>query len=549
MNNNNSGELTANLVDIDKRTVLYGRVVWQGGVITEIESLGPERAGAPTLSPGLVDAHVHIESSMLTPAEFGRQAVRHGTVATVSDPHEIANVLGIDGVRFMLDSAAASPCRIFFTAPSCVPATPFETAGARIELDDIATLFDQPQVVALSEMMNFPGVLNGDAEVMAKLALARERGYPVDGHAPGLQGDTARQYAAAGITTDHECYTLDEARDKIAAGMVVQIREGSAARNFAALHPLITESPDAVMLCSDDKHPDDLLAGHINRLAARAVELGHDRFDVLQAASLNPIRHYRLPLGTLKVGEAMDAVLFSDLVEFQPLTTYVGGARVAEAGVCLTAHQSDQAINCFNANPINVEALRVPHSGAKKIRVIEALDGELLTNELEMEPRIVGQTIEADPERDLLQLMVLNRYQPEAKPALAFIRGFGLKRGALASTVAHDSHNIIAVGCSREEIARAVNALVESGGGIALCEGGRVQTLPLPVAGLMSVEPAEQVAQRYEELSRGAKALGSTLRAPYMTLSFMALLVIPELKLSDKGLFDGVGFGFVGLGV
>jgi adenine deaminase len=547
--NSLSGELSANLVDIDKRSICYGQVTWRDGVITGIESQGPERPDLPTLSPGLIDAHVHIESSMLTPAELGRQAVRHGTVATVSDPHEIANVLGIEGVRFMLDSAAASPCKIFFTAPSCVPATPFETAGARIELTEIATLFDQPRVVALSEMMNFPGVLNADAEVMAKLSLARERGYPVDGHAPGLQGDEARRYAAAGISTDHECYTIDEARDKIAAGMVVQIREGSAARNFAALHPLISESPGSVMLCSDDKHPDDLLAGHINRLAARAVSLGHDRFDVLRCASLNPIRHYRLPVGTLQLGDPMDAVLFADLREFLPLVTYVGGVKVAEAGVCLTAHQSDQAINCFNALPIGAEALRVPDTGAEKIRVIEAMDGELLTNALQMEPRIVGQTIEADPERDMLQLVVLNRYQPDAKPALAFIKGFGLQRGAMASTVAHDSHNIIAVGCSREAIARAVNALVESGGGIALCEGEVVQTLPLPVAGLMSVEPAEQVAQRYEELSSGAKSLGSSLRAPYMTLSFMALLVIPELKLSDKGLFDGKRFAFVPLAV
>jgi adenine deaminase len=544
-----AGKITANLVDVVARTVRHARVVWQGGVITAIEVLGPERPDAPYLAPGLVDAHVHIESSMLTPAEFGRQAVRHGTVATVSDPHEIANVLGLDGVRWMLDSAVASPCRIFFTAPSCVPATPFESAGATIELVDIAALFDVPQVVALSEMMNFPGVLNSDAGVMAKLALARERGYPVDGHAPGLQGDAARHYSAAGISTDHECYSIEEARDKIAAGMVVQIREGSAARNFAALHPLITESPGSVMFCSDDKHPDDLLAGHINLLAARAVALGHDRFDVLQAASLNPIRHYRLPLGTLQLGEAMDAVLFADLMEFKPLTTYIGGAKVAEAGVCLTAHQPHQAINCFNAQSVNVEALRVAHTGEETIRVIEALDGELLTHALQMEPRVVGQTIEADPERDLLQLMVLNRYQSGATPALAFIKGFGLKRGALASTVAHDSHNIIAVGCSREEIARAVNALVESGGGIALCDGDDVQTLPLPVAGLMSVVPAEQVAQRYDELTRGAKGLGSTLRAPYMTLSFMALLVIPALKLSDRGLFDGQQFAFVPLAV
>ncbi|MFH1496008.1 MAG: adenine deaminase [Pseudomonadota bacterium] len=547
--NNLSGELTANLVDIEMRTVRYGRLAWQNGVISAIEVLGEERPEACYLSPGLIDAHVHIESSMLTPAEFGRQAVCHGTIATVSDPHEIANVLGIEGVRFMLESAQASPCKIFYGAPSCVPATPFETAGARIELADIAALFDEPRVVALSEMMNFPGVLNGDPEVGAKLDLARERGYPIDGHAPGLLGEAARRYAGAGISTDHECFSLEEARDKIAAGMMVQIREGSAARNFEALHFLIKETPEQVMLCSDDKHPDDLVAGHINRLAARAVAKGHDRFDVLRCACLNPVRHYHLPVGTLQLGDPMDAVLFANLHEFQPIATYVNGAKVAEDGHCLVAGKAGQAINRFNARPIDPEALCIADEGASMVRVIEAVDGELLTRQRHMPPRSVNHMLEPDPERDMLLLMVLNRYQPDAKPALAFISGFGFQRGAIASSVAHDSHNLIAVGCSREEIARAVNILVESSGGIAVCDGESVQSLPLPIAGLMSQEPAAMVGQRYAELDHAARALGSPLRAPYMTLSFMALLVIPALKLSDKGLFDGDQFAFVPLAV
>jgi len=543
----NSGEITANLVDVEARTIHYGRLQWRDGVITEIELLDSERADAPYLSPGLIDAHVHIESSMLTPAEFGRQAVRYGTVATVSDPHEIANVLGMQGVRYMLDSATSSPCKIFFGAPSCVPATPFETAGAHLELAEIAELFDEPRIVALSEMMNYPGVLGGDVEVMAKLELARERGYPIDGHAPGLLGDEAKRYAAAGISTDHECFTLDEAREKIAAGMSVQIREGSAARNFAALHPLISECPERVMLCSDDKHPDDLLAGHIDRLAARAVELGHDHFDVLRCASLNPIRHYRLPVGTLKLGEPMDAVLFTDLRQFTPLATYVAGSKVAEAGCCLLEVGQSQVLNRFEAQPIDAESLQVAAEGVQQVRVIGAMDGELVTRALTMPPLVVGECIEADPGRDMLQLMVLNRYQADAKPALGFIRGFGLTRGAIASTVAHDSHNLIAVGCSRQEIVRAVNALVASGGGIALCDGEQVEHLSLPIAGLMSGEPGETVAREYARMDQAAKALGSPLRAPYMTLSFMALLVIPALKLSDKGLFDGERFAFTSL--
>lgn len=541
-----SGEITANLVDVAGRSVRYGRICWHEGRISAIEPLGDERGDAPYLTPGLIDAHVHIESSMLTPAEFGRQAVRHGTVAAVCDPHEIANVLGIAGVRYMLESAEHSPCKLFFAIPSCVPATPFETAGASLMVEEMGPLFDEPRIVALAEMMNWPGVLNSDAQVLAKLALAHERGYPVDGHAPGLRGEAARRYVAAGITTDHECSTLEEAREKIAAGMVVQIREGSAARNFEALHPLISESPDAVMLCSDDKHPDDLLAGHINRLAARAVALGHDRLEVLRVAALNPVRHYRLPVGTLGLGEPMDAVLFRDLLSFEPLKNFVGGVCVAEAGVCLSPHTSSPLVNRFHAEPITADALAIATTEAGTVRIIEALDGELVTGAGVERPRLVNGIIEPDPQRDLLQLVVLNRYA-QAAPASALVRGFGLRRGAIASTVAHDSHNIIAVGASRGEVARAINTLVASGGGIAVCDGEAVRHLPLPVAGLMSPCPAEEVAHDYAKLDQAAKGFGSPLRAPFMSLSFMALLVIPKLKLSDQGLFDGERFAFVPL--
>lgn len=542
-----SGEITANIIDLDNRSIHFSRVVWRDGHISSLEVLGEEQRDAPYLSPGLIDAHVHIESSMLTPAEFGRQAVRHGTVATVSDPHEIANVMGAAGVRYMLNSAEASPCKLFFGIPSCVPATPFETAVARLDAAEMPPLFDEPRIVALAEMMNFPGVLNADAVVMEKLSLARERCYPIDGHAPGLRGNDARRYAEAGISTDHECFTLEEAREKIAAGMMVQIREGSAARNFEALHPLISECPERVMLCSDDKHPNDLVAGHIDRLVARAVALGHDRFDVLRCASLNPIRHYRLPVGMLKVGDPMDAVLFDNPVDFRPLVTYVNGAKVAEQGRCLVEGKAFQSINNFDAQPLEAESLTIPGEGVEQVRVIEAIDGELVTQALDMPPRVLGGYIEPDPARDMLQLLVLNRYQAGTTPSLGFIKGIGLKRGAIASTVAHDSHNIIAVGCSRDEIVRAVNALVATGGGISVCDGEAVQHLPLPVAGLMSLASGEQVAEQYAALDQVAKSLGSPLRAPFMTLSFMALLVIPSLKLSDKGLFDGERFSFTSL--
>lgn len=540
-----SGKLKANIVDVLARKIIYGTLRWSGGVITAIETHREEAAGEPYLIPGFIDAHVHIESSMLVPSEFARGAVVHGTVATVSDPHEIANVLGVEGVRFMLDNADKAACKIFFGVPSCVPATPFETSGATIDVNAMRELFEQPRMVVLAEMMNYPGVINGDESVTAKLRLARRLGYPVDGHAPGLRGSDVRQYAQAGISTDHECITLEEAQEKIAAGMMIQIREGSAARNFEALHPLISAYPDKVMLCSDDKHPDDLLEGHINVLAARAVKRGHDVFDVLCCACINPISHYRLRVGQLRLGDPLDAVMVEDLIDFRPLRTWVDGALVAAGGTCLAPPADFAPINRFAAEAVDAEMFALPYEGGA-VRVIEALDGELVTREGRFKPRAGSRLIEPDVESDILMLAVHNRYEARP-PAVAFTKGFGLRRGAMASSVAHDSHNIVAVGCTREDIARAINAVVECAGGIAVGDVREMHRLSLPVAGLMSTQSAEIVGVRYAELDRAAKSLGSGLRAPLMTLSFMALLVIPELKLSDKGLFDARRFEFVPL--
>jgi adenine deaminase len=537
------GSIQANIVQIEARTIQAGTVEWGDGVITGIAIHGESDPGLPYLLPGFIDAHVHIESSMLVPSEFARLAVRHGTVAAVSDPHEIANVLGEAGVRFMLDNAAQTPFHFLFGAPSCVPATPFETAGAVLDAAAVARLLDEPQVGYLSEMMNYPGVLSGDPEVLAKIAAARFRGLPVDGHAPGLKGEEARRYAAAGISTDHECFSLEEARDKIAAGMMILIREGSAARNFDALHPLIARYPERLMFCSDDKHPDDLAAGHINELVARAVAAGHDLYDVLRVACLNPIAHYKLPVGRLRVGDPFDAVLVGDLVDFKAAATFLGGLPVAQAGHSLLPSVPVAPANLWHARPICRDDLKLTTKG-RPLRVIKAFDGALVTRELLALPRSVDGVLLPDPEQDLLLLLVLNRYQ-SAPPALAFIRGFGLKRGALASSVAHDSHNIVAVGASLDELVLAVNSLVDSGGGVSVADGDRVERLPLPVAGLMSDADGDTVAARYAELDVLAHGLGSPLRAPFMTLSFMALLVIPELKLSDRGLFDGRAFKFV----
>jgi len=545
----NQGQFCGNIVDIHREKVFFGELRWSEGIICEIRELGSESPAHDYLMPGWIDAHVHIESSMLTPSEFGRIASRHGTVACVSDPHEIANVMGIEGIEFMARDSRRSPFHITWGAPSCVPATPFETAGASIGSDELEQLFSSGTTHYLSEMMNYPGVLTGSPEVTEKLAVAARHHVTVDGHAPGLTGEDAARYAAAGISTDHECASLQEAEDKLRAGMSILIREGSAARNFDALHPLISRWPEQVMFCSDDKHPDDLLAGHINLLILRALALGHELFTVLRCASLNPVHHYNLPVGLLRVGETMDAVAVQDLQSFRVASTWIGGTQVAAEGKSLLPHLEAPTINRFAAQPITPEELALPAPVGQptpQIRVIRALDGELLTPSVIRDASVANGQLLPSPERDLLLLVVVNRYQ-SAKPAVAFIEGFGLREGALASSVAHDSHNIVAVGTSAAAVCTAVNAVIAEAGGIAVATGRNVSVLPLPVAGLMSNRNGDDVGRDYQALTRQAKALGSPLRAPFMTLSFMALLVIPELKLSDKGLFDGRTFEFVEL--
>ncbi|OYV17463.1 MAG: adenine deaminase [Methylococcaceae bacterium NSM2-1] len=541
------GNMIANIVQPLERRIFLAEVYWDNGHIMTINKRGDEDPRLTYLMPGFIDAHVHIESSMLTPCEFARIACRHGTVATVSDPHEIANVLGLEGIAFMVDNARLTPLQIFFGAPSCVPATPFETSGARLESEQLDFLFKNKITAYLSEMMNFPAVLNNDPRILAKLELAKRYGCPIDGHAPGLTGEDLRRYADAGISSDHECSSLTEAEAKLAAGLSILIREGSAARNFEALHPLISQFPDKVMFCSDDKHPDDLVSGHINLLAARAVAKGHSVFDVLRCACLNPIRHYDLPVGQLKVGDRMDAVEAENLQTFAPVSTWIAGQKVAQQGKSLLASIKPTPVNRFNARTITISDLEVAASG-QQIRVIKAVDGELFTHEVLHSPKIKNHKIVPDLARDILLLAVINRYQP-AKPALAFIQGFGLQECALASSVAHDSHNIISVGTDAGFVCLAVNKIIAAQGGIAIANAQGVELLPLPIAGLMSDGDGDSVAARYAELDNAAKKMGSSLRAPFMTLAFMALLVIPDLKLSDQGLFDGRSFTFTSLTV
>ncbi|MBL8001240.1 MAG: adenine deaminase [Flavobacteriales bacterium] len=535
-----SFSLRTNLVDIAGREVRAVELLVENGRITAIKPFeGPVEG---YLIPGFVDAHVHVESSMLLPSEFARLAVTHGTVATVSDPHEIANVLGAEGVDFMITNGRQVPFHFFFGAPSCVPATAFETAGAALDSEAVGRLLERPEVRYLSEMMNFPGVLHGDAEVMRKIAHAHRLGKPVDGHAPGLRGADVVRYAAAGITTDHECFTLEEALDKLAAGMWVQIREGSAAKNFEALWPLLNAHPHRVMLCSDDKHPDGLVEGHINDLCRRAVALGVDVFNVLLAACINPRDHYTLPIGRLRVGDPADMVLLDDLVDFRAVRTWIGGRLVAEHGETLIPRVHDATPNRFRCSPVRPTDLRVPSTGPERT-VIGALDGQLITNRLRMPEHAVDGASMSDTARDVLKLVVVDRYTDRHK-AVAWVHGFGLKHGAIAGSVAHDSHNIVAVGCTDEDLCEAINAVIAHQGGVSVAHGGTHRVLPLPVAGLMSDADAYTVADAYSALDREAKALGSTLSAPFMTLSFMALLVIPHLKLSDRGLFDVDSFSF-----
>jgi adenine deaminase len=540
-------KIGGNIVDLFNQLVFFGEItIEQKRIkkITQIES-GPKDQAAFIL-PGFIDSHVHIESSMLVPSEFAKLAVVHGTVATVSDPHEIANVCGMNGVEFMISNGKTVPFKFYFGAPSCVPATSFETAGAVLTPSDVDSLLQKDEIKYLSEMMNFPGVLMEDKQVMEKIAAAKKYNKPVDGHAPGLRGVEAKKYIDAGISTDHECFTAAEALEKLQYGMKILIREGSAAKNFDALIDLLNDFPNDIMFCSDDKHPDSLVAGHINLLCSRAVAKGVNPFKVLQAACINPALHYKLEVGLLRVNDAADFIVVDNLVNFTVIQTYIDGELVAEKGQSFINGNVSETINQFNCDEQAVIDFSIQHTNEKEILVIEAVEGQLITNQLIAIPHIVNGEIVSDLSKDILKLVVVNRYT-KAPIAKSFVKNFGLQQGAIASTVAHDSHNIIAVGVDDESICRAVNLVIKNRGGVSCISKERQLILPLPVAGLMSNADGYQVAAAYTEIDRMVKdELGSTLAAPFMTLSFMALLVIPHIKLSDLGLFDGDHFQFYG---
>ena len=533
--------ISGHIIDIANRNTYKGIVHFEGNRITKIETA--DEVSDQYLLPGFVDAHVHVESSMVVPSEFARMAVVHGTVGTVSDPHEIGNVLGVEGVEYMIENGQKVNFKFNFGAPSCVPATTSETAGAEITPADVEYLLKKPEVKYLAEMMNWPGVLFNDPVVYEKLDIAKRLGKPIDGHAPGLKGDQARDYIAAGISTDHECFTAEEALDKLKHGMKIAIREGSAAKNFEALIPLLSDHADMIMFCSDDKHPDNLEEGHINQLVTRALAKGHDLYDVLKAACINPVEHYSLDIGLLKEGDFADFIVIDNPEDFNVKATYINGEQVAAEGKTLIGRVENGIINNFDCQPVSLDQIKVK-AESSQLHVIEAPDGQLITNCLSMPVKTdeAGYAI-SDVDHDVLKMVVVNRYNP-APPAIAFIKNFGLKEGAIASSVGHDSHNIIAVGVDNESICRAINMLVEAQGGVSAVSATESQVVALPVAGIMSADDGYEVAKAYSSIDALSKRMGSTLNSPFMTLSFMALLVIPSLKLSDKGLFDGDKFEF-----
>jgi adenine deaminase len=538
--------ISGNIIDIHEREIYPGTVFFSEGKIKKIEK--GNKLHNQYILPGLIDSHVHIESSMLVPSSFSRLVVPRGTIGVVTDPHEIGNVLGVKGVEYMIDDSKKTPLKCFFGAPSCVPATSLESSGAIISPDDIEFLLDKEEVLFLSEMMNFVGVIKGDKEVFRKIDAAKRRNLPVDGHAPGLRGEGLEIYASAGITTDHECFTLEEALEKIENGMKIQVREGSAAKNFEALFSLFESHPDSLMLCTDDSHPDELIQeGHIDKLIKLGLKKGIDIFNLLRAASLHPVIHYNLPVGLLRDGDDADFIVIDHPDKFNVLETYINGEKVFDSkrGV-LFEKQNVEIVNHFVSRSVseNDISINVP-DGARKLKVIRCFDGELVTDAF-LKEIVEKEHLKSDTENDILKIVVVDRYQN--KPAsVGFIHGFGLKSGAIASSVAHDSHNVVAVGVEDRHIARAVNMVMEAKGGLSVSSDEHEEILPLPVGGIMSDKDGEVVGESYARIDRAAKKMGTKLKSPFMTLSFMSLLVIPKMKLGDKGLFDGERFEFISL--
>lgn len=533
-----------NIIDILEREIYPGVISVDNNIIKSI-SRNSEKYDHYIL-PGFIDAHVHIESSMLIPKEFSSLVIKRGTVAIINDPHEIANVLGIPGISFMIENSKESLVKTFFTIPSCVPSTAMDYSGAEISASDIENMIEHFPFIGLSEVMDVPGVLN-DRKVRNKIEIALNNDLIIDGHAPQLRGKDLEKYIAAGISTDHECSDINEAIEKINLGMNILIREGSAAKNYEALKYLIKDYPDHVMFCTDDSHPSDLLhSGHIDKIVRRANKDGFDLFDVLKIACINPIKHYRLNVGYLRVNDPADFIVVNDLVSFDILSVFLNGEEKYNINADqvkvekTTSHC--KSLNNFKRTPLQREELI--KSIQNKVTCIGVLNNEIITKKILFNIPKPLQNLESDIERDILKIVYVNRYENKP-PQIAYITGIGLKKGAFASSVSHDSHNIIAVGCNDHDLLMAINAVIAEKGGLCTVIENETIILPLPIAGIMTSESGKEVSLTWDLLIQKLKMNGCVLDSPFMTLSFMALIVIPELKIGEKGLFEYSKFDFI----
>lgn len=535
-------EIEGNIVDIYNRNIFPGIVSIEDGRIIAIAR--STKQYDRYILPGFIDAHVHIESSMLVPAEFSELVIQKGTVAVVNDPHEIANVLGKEGIYFMLENSRSSLIKIFFTIPSCVPATDYDFSGSRLSVDDIKELLKSGRFVGLSEMMNVPGVLKHCPEVMRKIEIVRKQQLPIDGHAPGVRGMNLLKYVQAGISTDHECVDLEEALEKLNAGLKILIREGSAAKNYNALKSLISSHTDQVMFCTDDSHPDDIIRmGHIDKIVKRAVYDGFELFDILKVACINPVEHYHLPVGTLRINDPADFIIVRDLKSFDVLSVYLSGEdKFRYVKNRQKSFTSAVCLNNFSRTPILPSDLK-KNAGERNL-CIGVKNGEIVTTKEFFQLSAPKQDFQSDTDKDILKIVYLNRYQ-NTPPQIAYIRGIGLKEGAFATSISHDSHNIIAVGCSDLELTSAINAVIAGKGGLSVAGKDGISVLPLPVAGIMTDKRGMEVAEIWERMMEKLHRMGCCLDSPFMTLSFMSLIVIPELKIGERGLFDYNKFDFI----
>ncbi len=544
----------ARIVNVFSGEIVSGNIAVAAGTIVGFGH-GPAaqtlNLGGRFVAPGFIDPHVHIESAMTCVSEFARAVAVHGTTTVIADPHEIANVYGAEGIRYMLRSAADQPINIYYTLPSCVPATTMETAGARLDAADLSPFMREERIVALGEVMNYPGVIHADPAVLAKLILAREHGKPIDGHCPGLSGTDLSTYIAAGVQSDHECTTAREAKEKLSAGMVILIRQGTAARNLKQLLPIVTEkTARRTMWCTDDRHPHDLLQGHIDSIVREAIRLGLSPLTAIQMATIHAADHYGLKhLGAVAPGRQADLVVFSDIAAPVIEEVYCRGNRIASHGRMASKIPRPAAMAAPLSMNVRLDLLdlAIPVEG-ELLRVIDIVPDQIITRQRLAPPTVVDNLTVSDPGRDLLKIAVVERHTGSGRVGKGFVGGFGLKRGALASTVAHDSHNIIVVGASDADMRTAVTEVVEMGGGLAaVCDRRAMARLPLPIAGLMSLEPLEVVNRHMQQVIEAARDLGSHLSDPFMTLSFLALPVIPELKITDLGLIDTIRFEPVAL--